>query len=238
MAILYLSAVEYIKKRPFDVNAPAYYFPHLPEEMKNPTVAKIERPGPFRMTSMSRKNPLPFRQTPDPTQMQLCSYTIEVMIEMFQKQIEFEIVNEDDIPEIFDAVDRYLLSLREDVAIGVEHIIEYAKLVVRWRTELYKHYYRYMTNHPAALEALYPNNDRKKNLVSLMSIGIRQENLDLDPLRSKAKPPYDIEEQQPKPTVIDGEDAFQMETSLGLSQNGFTVDDGSKFDFEDFLKRG
>lgn len=240
MPVLYLSAVEWIKKRNFDVAVPAFYHPHLPEDMKNPKVAPLTRPHRFGMTPMKRRNPTPFRHVVDESQIQSASYSVEIMLDMFQKKIEFTIINDDDIPEIFDGLDRYLLSLKSDVEMGLEHAVVYAKLVISWRAEVYKHYYRYMQLNPTAKAALYPNNNPKDNLLNLMSMagGIRGEKLELDPLRARAKPPYDLEKSQPKENPGGYREDLDMGSSLGLSAGTILSDDGKDFNFDDFLKRG
>lgn len=240
MPVLYLSAVEWIKKRNFDVAVPAFYHPYLPEEMKNPKAAPLTRPHRFGMTPMRRRELTPFRQIVDESQIQSASYSVEIMLDMFQKKIEFTIINDDDIPEIFDGLDRYLLSLKADVELGLEHAVAYAKLVIRWRAEVYKHYYRYMQLNPTAKEALYPNNNPTKNLLHLMSMasGVRKEQLELDPLKARARPPYDVEGSLPKEKVLDNQEDFEMGSSLGLSSGTILSDDGKDFNFDDFLKRG
>ena len=170
MAQIYLSAVDYIKNKPFDVWVPAFYHPHIPQEMVHKNAAPLGRTNPYRWTDLNRRNMTPFYQPHDASQMQRASYPIEIMLDMFQKKIEFELGSEDDVPEIFDALDRYLLSLKDNVADGNEAVIEYARLVLRWRAEMYKHYFRYMQTHPAALANLHPNNNKEQSLVRRISV--------------------------------------------------------------------
>lgn len=234
--IIYLSAAEYIKKREFELSVPEFYHPHLPEDFRNPPAFKRQRPNPYQMTAVKRRHPSSFRHIVDPNQMQKASYSIEVMLDMFQKKIEFEVSNDEDFVEILDNIDRYLLTLQPEVQMGVEAVVAYARLMVSWRKEVYKHYYRYMKTHPAALEKLYPNNNTTQNLLHLFSIagGIREGKGELDPLRAKAFPPYDIEEHQPKDkTAVD--DEMGIESSLGLSMSNMLTDDGKGFNFEDFV---
>ena len=240
MARLYLSAHEFIKQKPFKVYVPAFYHPHLPSDIKNPVAQRAVRPNSFRMTSTGRRNPALMRQTADASQMELASFSIEIMLDMFQKKIEFELADENDLPEILDGLDWYLKSLEPDVKLGSEHYIAYARLVISWRSEVYKHYYRYMKNNPTVLESLYPNNNKTQNLLHLMSIGggIRKENLELDPLRAKARPPYDVDTVIPKEVVPDERDDFSMENSYGIGSVNPMTDTGKDFNFEDFLKKG
>lgn len=237
MARYFLSAVEFIKNRNFEVLVPAFYHPHVPAEMLNSKPAPLERPNRFKPVATKRRLPVPFYQPIDPNQLQRASYSIEIMLDMFRKKVEFQIAHDEDIPEIFDGLDRYLLSLQQDVETGNERSIEYARLVIAWRGEVYKHYYRYMKTHPAALEKLYPNNNPTQNLLHLMSsTGIRKENLALDPLRAKAEPPYQVDAVTPKgPDEFQSEDSM-IESSLGLSKNFNFNDDGKDFNFDDFLK--
>ena len=240
MARFFFSAVEFIKERRFEVYVPAFYHPVLPQEMLNPKPAPLERPNPWKKVATRRRDPTPFRQLQDPNQLQRASYTIEIMLDMFRKKIEFIIANDDDIPEMFDGVDRYLESIKPDVSLGVERTVDYARLVVAWRGELYKHYYRYMKTHPTALDKLYPGEDKNKNIFALLSaVGTDADPaLSIDPLLSKRNPPYDIDK------TIPGGDKQQtaqqrVEDLLGISSNsGPVVDDGRDFNFEDFLRKG
>jgi len=169
MAIHYLSAAESFRKRPFDVLVPAYYHSHLPEEMKTGRREPLQRVNRLRMVSTKRRDPMPFYQPRDVNQWQHASYTLEIMVEMFVKKVVYQITNDADIVEILDEVDRYLLSLRADVETNNTKIIDYVRIVLEWRSELYKNYFRYMKQHPEALARLYPNEDPTKNIFHLMS---------------------------------------------------------------------
>lgn len=234
---LYLSAVEFVKKRPFDVYVPAFYHPNMPDDLVNPSRAPLERVNRFKMVATKKRNPAPFYRPLDPHQLQRAAYTIENMLVMFNKQVEFELVNEEDVVEIFEGIDRYLETLREDIRAGSEPAVEYARLLIKWREEVYKHYYRYMMTHPTSLETLYPNNDKKQNIFALLSAlnGTSQETLNLDPLRAKAKPPYEINDVKPGEKVTNSD--MDIESSLGLSKKGIMQDDGRDFNFDDFIKR-
>ena len=241
MAVYYLSVHEYITKHPFEVLVPAFYHPHMPANMVNPKPEPLEKPNRWRKVPTKRRSLLPFNPVEDPDRLQSAKYTIEIMLDMFRKKIEFQIVHDEDVVEIFEGLDRYLISLKTDVEMGDPKITEYAKLVIAWRDEVYKHYYRYMMTHPAAKEKLYPNNDPTKNLLHLMSIasGIRKEQYNLDPLRARAEPPYRIDSIKPKEKDGSLSPEMSMESSLGLSASStLLADDGKGFDFDDFLKRG
>lgn len=241
MAQYFLSAFEYIKTKVFDVWVPEFYHPHLPEHMLDPRPAPLERVNRFRAVTTKRRSPMPFRRIEDPHQMQKASYSIEIMLDMFRKKVEFELCNEEDIVEILDGLDRYLLSLENDVKLGEERAVEYAKLVINWREEVYKNYYRYMKLNPAALEKLYPNNNPTQNLLYLMSAvsGVKKENLELDPLRARAEPPYRVEKIIPQNNDGIKVGEMEFETSLGLSKaSSLLNDDGKDFNFDDFLNRG
>jgi hypothetical protein len=237
MAGLFLSAVDYIKNKLFDVYAPAYYHPYMPEELLNPKPTPIEKTNPWRMVSKSRRCPLPFYTPIDPNMMQKASYSIEIMLEMHAKKIPFELAVEDDIVEIFMNLDRYLLSLQADVEVGEPNIVAYAQLVISWRKEVYKHFYRYMKLHPAALEQFYPGGDKKKTLGYLMSItsGTKNVEEDLDPLLALSKPPYDISQTKTGQTSVNA--GIDLEGSFGLAGGDISQDDGRDINFDDFLKR-
>jgi hypothetical protein len=237
---LYLSPVEFIKNRPFELYVPAFFHPHIPDDMKNPTLAPMERVNRFRMVPVRRKNTTPFRHVFDPHQRQRAAYPIEVMLEMFQKQIEFEHVYDEDVVEVFEGIDRYLVSLRDDVIAGSEKVITYVRFLLRFREEVYKHYYRYMMSNPTSLASLYPNNDTKKNIFALLSAlsGTSKETFNLDPLRAKGIPPLDLNALMPKEKTEDKADG-DLERSYGIgSGKAMVADDSRDFNFEDFLKKG
>ena len=220
---IYISAYEYVTQRTFNVYAPAFYQPHLPKEMLNPIVKRREAPNRWK----------PY----DEKQMQRCSYTIEIMLDMFQKGIEFEIADENDIPEIFDNIDRFLMTLETDITLGEDWSTNYARLLVKWRAEVYKHYYRYMQMHPGVKDTLYPNNDQKKNLLSLLSMvsGTSSEQRNLDPLRARQFPPFDIDAIKPKPA--EEKEPTLLDSGLSLGADRYLSDNGRDFDFDDFLSR-
>jgi hypothetical protein len=49
MARIFLSVVEFIKQREFEVWAPEFYHPFIPQDIVNPPVVKRERANPYRM---------------------------------------------------------------------------------------------------------------------------------------------------------------------------------------------
>lgn len=238
--IHYARAVDHIKKRLFEVEVPAFYHPNMPANIVNPPPRVREKlvPGKIRKTGLNGIIALP--PTVDPHQLQRASYSIETMLDMFNRKIEFALIQTFDIVEVLESLDRYLLSIKHDVEAGNQQITDYAKLVVRWRGEVYKHYYRYMKLNPAALARLHANNDPNKNFFSLMSaITGNDENVKrMDPLRAMAYPPYPVGTETANaktetPEVI-------METSFGLPNsavNKLLSGDGDKFDFDDFLNR-
>jgi len=237
MAKLYLSAVEFVKKREFEVFIPAYYDPNTPSEMINRTPRKLERPNSWKSVSTRRRDTTPFYQPLSHDQIVKSAFSLEGMLVMFHKQVEFELVYEEEIVEVFDGIDRYLVSLKVDVEMGSERVIDYVNLMLKWRAEVYKHYYRFMKMNPSALERLYPNNDPTQNLLYLMKMGggLRSNEDELDPLRARAKPPYSVEAIVPKEAVEDVR--IDIGSSLGLSSDHVINDDGRDFNFDDFLKR-
>lgn len=236
----YFSAAEYIKERKFPLQVPAYYNPFIPESMVNKTPQPLEKVNTLRMVGTRRcAGPMP-RMLDDPDMLQRADYSIEIMVDMFKRKVVFHLMQSFDIVEILDGIDRYLLSLQHDVESGDERAIAYGKLMIAFREEIYKHYFRYMKTNPTALAKLYPNENLNKNfhtLLSAFSHG-REDLQNLDPLKAKAFPPYTIED--PKDSKVDTFDAnADTEISLGISAaNKLLSDDGKSFDFEDFLKRG
>jgi hypothetical protein len=198
----------------------------------------LPRVNTFTAVPTKRRNPSPFRQVVDPNQLQRASYTIEIMLDMHQKQIEFEIVNQHDIPVIFDILDWYLNSIKENVEMGMEVFVNYAKRVLSFREAMYLHYYRYMMNHPVVKDTLFPGGSSTNNLIHLvgLSSGIRQETIDLDPLRAKANPPYAINDVLPK-SPDDVEEGADIERTFGLSAGNSVLDAGDDFNFSDFITR-
>lgn len=236
MAIHYLSAVSFIKERQFKVRVPAFYFPIVPEGMMD-TPKPLERPNPFRKVSVVKHTPMWMRQVDDPHQLQEANFTTEILLDMFRKKIEFEFIEEGDVVELFEGIDRYLMSLKPDVELGNERIIEYAKLVIDFRERLYGLYYRYMKLNPAAFEKLYPNNDPQKNLMYLMMHGggtnVVKE--DLDPLLAKRNPPYKLD--KIKPIVSDNETNPEVKIENFLGTSSVLQDTNDDFNFDDFLKK-
>lgn len=236
----YARAVDHIKKRRFEVEVPAFYHPFMPDDIVNPKPRVSERLAPGKRVKRGLNGVIVLPPVEDPNQLQRASYTIEIMLDMFNKKIEFSLMQTFDIVEILDSIDRYLISIQRDVESGNQKVVEYARVLVKWRDEVYKHYFRYMKQNPAAAARLYANNDPKKNFFSLMSTitGNDEEHRDLDPLRAKAYPPYPIDRNADKSEVTAGE--VMMETSLGIPDsaiNKMLNGEDNKFDFDDFLGR-
>lgn len=231
---VYISQVDYIKYHLFDVFVPAYFQTAIPEHMKDPTPKPLGRVNPFRMTDINRMSNVPLYQPFDPHQIQSARYSIEIMLEMHAKKVEFELGIESDIVLILDALDKYLLTLTEDIRGGHEYAIAYARLVVSFREEVYKLYYRYMKLNPGVMDNLYPKQDKTKTLNHLlMAVGGEDLNT-LDPLRARMKPPIDIDSLLPKnnqPLTIEN-----LEGSLGIPKSGAFVDDGKDFKIDEFLQ--
>lgn len=233
MAILYLSAADSFKKKLYDVSVPAYYQPHLPPDF----VKKPHQPRPkinrLTMTPVNKRMEAPFYQPLDPHQMERASYSIERMIDMHEKHVTFTIINDYDLPSILTEIDDYLLSLKEDVRLGVDEAVNYARLVVKFRKEIYKDYYRYMKTNPTALEELYPGYSIENNLFAVLG-QVNQGMHDIDPLRTKQHPPYDIDQLIPKSEGHETK-AESFGKTLGISANHLLEDDGRDFNFQDFL---
>ena len=234
---IYLSAFEFIREREFDMITPAFYQPELPEEMTNPKPFQRQAPNPYKMTPMNAPPRPILKQFDDPYQPQHTKFSVEIMVDMHQKKIVFELVYEDDIVEIMDGIDRYLITLYPDVASGVNQSIEFAKMIVDLRQELYKIYYRYMQTHPAAKEALYPQNNPEENIFTALSMaGLGSEFKNMDPLLAKAKPPFDIE--KTKPVSVGQVDDMGLSSLYGIPKAGVSADDGKDFSLDEFLKKG
>lgn len=232
MSVLYLSAADSFKKKLYEVFAPAYYQSNLPDHFVKKPYHPKPKINPFTMTPVNQRNATPFYQPLDPNQMERASYSIERMIDMHEKRVTFTIANDYDIPSILGEIDEYLLSLKEDVKLGVDKAVNYTRLVVRFRKEVYKDYYRYMKQNPTALEELYPGYSIDDNLFSVMGQitgGVH----DLDPLRAKMNPPYDIDNLIPKSKEPDKTEEFSK--TLGITANHLLEDDGRDFNFQDFL---
>lgn len=235
MGRIYLKPVDFITDEKFDVWVPAYYDPTRPPEMIATKPKPFEKTNRFRLVSKSRRSNEPFYKPYAEDQPQLMSMSIEDMLKMHYRKVNFELVKEPDIVEIFEGLDRYLISLKVDVEMGSERIIEYVKLCLDWRKEVYKHYYRYMELNPAAKEKLYPNSDPTKNIFHIMTLvsGLNEETYKLDPLKARRDPPYEVEAIKPK-EELPSADAI-IESSYGLSTESPILDDGKDFDFENFI---
>ena len=236
MSGLYISALDTIKHKTFHVAVPAYYKPFMTEEMKNPKPKPLEKVNTFRAVYTTQHNPDPYYKPIDHNQLEFGLFTIEIMVDMFKKKVEFQIIYPETVIEIFDTLDRYLITLEDDVRRGEENIITYARLVVGLREKLFVHYFRYMKTNPAALEKLYVNNDPKKGLDSVVNgLGIRDNNkVEYDPLMAKKLPPFNIEAIRPK--AVNESNLSQFEKTLGLPTGKPSGDDISTFDFETFMR--
>ena len=239
MGMYYLSPADYINKKPFEVQVPAFYKPYVSQEALDARPVPLERATIFKGADLRRRNPTPFYQPLDPNQLEHGAFPIALMLDMFQKKIEFHLSNFEDVVEILDGLDSYLMSIKHDVEMGSPEIIAYAKLVIAWRAEVYKHYYRYMKENPEALAKLYPNHDPNKNFLSLMASvsGTNKDMMELDPLRAKGHPPYQIADLLPKDKNYEEEMASRMEKDFGIASGNAGPNEGRDFDFDSFIKR-
>lgn len=239
MAFHYLSAAAFIKERQFRVRVPAFYFPLLPEGVIENKPQSLEKPNPFRKVSTVRHHPQYLRNMIDPDALQEANFTTEILLDMFRKKIDFEFIVEDDVVELFEGLDRYLISLKPDVETGNEHITNYARLVIDFRERLYGLYYRYMKLNPAAFEKLYPNNNPKENLMYLMMQGggTNIKSGEWDPLLAKRNPPYTINKIKPVSNISQDTQEVKIESYLGPSSTNNFEDSNDDFNFDDFLKR-
>ncbi len=238
MGIFYVHPADFIRERRFEVLAPSYYHPHISSDVLLGGVEKPkqERVNPYRFVTVGRQTPprpsmvLPGQHA---DQHQHCYYTAEIMVDMFRKRIPFDIVHDVDIVELMDGVDRYLVSLKADIQAEVVEAIEYTRLLLAWREQLYKHYFRYMKTHPTAMEELYPNFDKQNNIFSLLlavgSLGIEETNL--DPLKARQTPPVTLDIRASKTST----EITQTEAEQEIT-NPFASAHNEKFDLQDFLK--
>ena len=238
MAMYYLSSIDEIKNRLFDVSIPGDYNPHIPKDILYPIIEPKPKINTFRMTPVHRRPNIPVVVLGDSTATQKASLSIETLVEMYSKKIDFMLYNEEDIIRIFDAIDRYFLVMRDDVELGNEDVINYLKIMLRFREIVYKLYFRYMKTNQGALERIYPNHDSKRNILSMMaSLSLSgTPGSNVDPLVARANPPYSIDNIKPR-TDTERELENSIECSLGIPTGGFTADDGKDFDFDNFLNR-
>lgn len=238
MAMMFVRAIDFIKERRFEVLAPTFYHPNMSSDSLDLTPPKREKPNRFRFVPVNFLNPTPMRMDVDPDLMQNCAYPVETMLDMFQKNVPFQIVYDNDIPEIFDGLDRYLLTIQPEVESGIEYSIVVARLVIKWRAEVYKHYYRYMMLNPAAKDALYPKNNSVENIFTLLSkaSGLNYDEFQHDPLKSRRNPPYDVD--RIMPSKNDGKNGRDLENDSASILNKRAEEQfnsASKFDLKGFL---
>jgi hypothetical protein len=235
MVMYYVRAVDFIKEQRFEVRAPAFYHPNVSSQNAQLTPPKRQRANPFNFVAVNHLNPAPFRVNVDPDVFQNCSYTVEIMLDMFQKQIPFEVVEDKDIVHIFDGLDRYLLSIQPNVEAGDEHSTTYARLVVSWRDEVFKHYYRFLKLNPLAMDELYPNNNSVENIFTLMARinGLNYDQYKHDPLMMRKRPPYEIDKVAPLASTVGDKSNFEIREAFNL--NGGKGEDGVGFDVQGFL---
>lgn len=235
--VLYLNAEEQFKKEPYDVWVPAYYSPHMPRELIEPMIPKREKANPRYKTPINFRNPTPFRSLDEPNKLELAAFSLEIIVEMFTKQIEFTLMREDDVPKIMDALDRYLLHIENHVRQGVQEFVDYARLVIAFREAHYLHYFRFMKTHPAAERALHIGGDPSKNILYLLSVANRTkvESRSLDPLLARREPPYQIDRITPRSDAASSVD--DMDRFGGMAADDTPLGAVTKFDMDDFLKR-
>lgn len=237
-AVFYLDPLEFIQKREFEMVVPAFYHPHMPREIIDPPKFRRQRPNLYTKVPTRSVSVGQFRHVEDPNRMQRTAHSIEVMVDMHLKKIEFELVDQTDVVYILDAIDRYWLSRTEYVRNNDQPTIEYLRKMGSFREKVYHHYYRYMKTHPDALDRLYPNDSATGNLLHIMSLTTgstsEEHQFKLDPLRAKSKPPFEIEDLLPRTAVKEEDDYSGMAAGLGLSTGDLLKDDG-KFDFNSFL---
>lgn len=235
----YLRAIDHIRKKLYELEVPAYYHPHMPDEIMNPKKPVREKLAPGKKVKRGLQGVHMVRTLDDPHMVQRAAYSIETMIDMHRKKVEFAFARAFDAVDVFNALDRYLLSLQSDVESGNQAVREYAKLVIAFRADTYKLYYAYMKRNPAALETLYQNFSPDKNFFAIMSLisGGAEDVSQLDPLKAKAYPPYPIDDAKPKSDEPSVEESFEASYGVSSAANKFLTDDGKSFNFEDFLNR-
>jgi hypothetical protein len=239
MAQYFFSAVEYLKKQTFELLVPSHYHACVNSAGLYVKPAPLEKPNPWRSVSTNRLSAAPFNPLEDTERLQSARYSTETMIDMVQRKVEFQIVNQNDIPLIFDGVDRYLLSLENDVSMGCEIAVPYARKVIEFRDILYKFYYKYMMENPTAKETLYTNNNADTNLFSMLST-LNSGNTafkNLDPLIAKRSPPYDIDKTVPQEEKVSAEPEG-VDVAFGLAAVTQPLRKQDDFDFTAFLRGG
>jgi hypothetical protein len=240
MAIHYFSAYEEFTQKRFEMFVPAYFEPNMPKEFSTPIRGRLPRPQQFKPVPTRRRDPTPFYQPEDPDQKQKANYPVEMMVEMFTKKVQFELLRDEDTVPVMSVVDRYLVSLQTDLEMGHEGIIAYVRLILPFRAALYKHYYRYMYNNPAARDGLYIGNDSNNTLASMLAIiGGAPSNIpETDPIKAMSFPPVDPDAASKKVDVTSDAGMASMESSFGLSMaNVVHTNNMSDFDLDAFLGR-
>ena len=236
MPRFYATPHDNVNYRLFPLWAPAFFDPDITVEdlIKKKTTRPVLNQ--YFMVSRQRAPERQRFQSTDPNEMQSASFSIWTMLKMHRYQVPFQLKNEADIVDILDGIDSYALSLKPDVVLGHETITAVVRLLFDWRVEVFKHYFRYIKTHPAALEQLYPNGTKDENIFAMLSDFSykEEEKIALDPLRVRLKPPYDVDKTIPHSQRPVAEKTF--EEQLGINGQIVTPHDPFKFDFDEFMK--
>lgn len=185
MAKIYLSAAQLINEKPFALLVPRSYQPNMPESFLS---GKVQ----------------PFLKYDSPDEPQRAMYPIKYMIDMCDMQIRFTILKDEDVCDIFDVIDDYLDSIREDINLGDPGIIAYARRVLNFRAELYKKFFYVCNKHPQYKNRYFQNGKDNRCFSTYMAMvslsndaGGRE--VDADPIFMMRYPPVTLPEPTAKP---------------------------------------
>ncbi len=238
MSHIFLDAADFIKNKNFEVLVPSYYKPYVTSEDITPKPLRRNKPDKLRMTPLFDYQPVVHYVHENPDHLEAGLFSIEIMMDMFERKVVFTIMNDKDTVDILDGIDRYMEAMYYDVSIGRDDVVNFIRKMVEFRNEIYKHYYRYMKMNPTAEERLHPNHSRTENVLSMINnlgLSSNQNYQETDPLKLRANPIYNVDDVIPKEIGKNSDNDFHR--TFGLPETKTTNDEIIGIDFSDFLKR-
>ena len=181
MARIYLSAGELINNKPYALLVPRSYQPNIPQDFLDGRVQ-------------------PYVHYDHADEPQRANYPIKYMIDMCELRVRFTILNDEDVCDIFDVIDDYLISARQDVACGDQAVIAYVRRMLVFRAELYKRFF-YVCNTHYELKRRYFHNKKDNRSLDrvLAALAMKSDNngepVNSDPIYLLRYPPIKLPEE-------------------------------------------
>lgn len=229
---LYKNIADHINQRPYQLLVPASYMPQV-----NLEVFDQKRPQVIHLGDGTTMRPRYRRPTPhvmyagEPDKVQHAAYPISHMIDMFNKEVPFQLAIEYEVVEVFECLDYYLIYVFDLVKEGNAQVIDYVRKTLAFREATYQHYYRYMYNNPEARDSLTKGPNKGRGLADRLRAANGPGAFEsTDPLLARMKPPYVL----PDDIAAGDKRAENLHTLMV----NFSLEDTKtvNFDYESFMK--